>query len=110
MYGGDRTMRKCIFVLAVLYICIQYPTILLLSIIGLCIWELGSAFLASAAKTPAPVEKSEENHTEKREEAEFYNREGKPVPDVPVPAGPIDETAAKQAIPVGSDSIESETD
>lgn len=127
MYGGDRTMKKIIVGLIILYICISYPGILLLGIIGLCIWYIGSAFLASAAKTPAPTEKSAENHIEGGEEAEFYNREGKPIPDVPVPAGPItdprkielaeeiekqvlSETDAKQAIPATSDSIESETD
>ena len=107
-------MKKIVVGLIILYICISYPIILVISAMGLGIWCIGIAFLNSAAKTLEPMEKSEENPIKEEKDPESYTREGKPGPDVPTPAGPIkvdpDEVDAKQAIPVDSYSIKSETD
>ncbi len=82
-------MKKYIVGLFVLYICIPHLSILLISIAGLIIWYLASLFYDSAGKIPAPMKKSKENPIEKEKEPESYTKEGKPIPDVPVPAGPL---------------------
>ncbi len=117
-------MKEFIVILVVLYVCIKYPTILLISIAGLGIWCITSIFNSfEEKKTDQPANK-EEVPSEEAKGPEFYTKEGKPIEESveePEFITPYEysrrkenldpsETDAKQAIPVAIDSIESETD
>ena len=71
-------MKELILALIVLYICIEYPIILLGAAMILCGGYLASLFCNFAKKMPEPMEKSS---IEEEKESESYNEEGKPVLD-----------------------------